>query len=299
VQQAHSEREQVRRKGLRVKTNGSHQLVDLTVQPLGEPHALRGLLLVLFEDVAAPRRRSRSRRPDDDAGEAPPGRVEELERELQQTREYLQTTREEMQTSQEELKSSNEELQSTNEELQSTNEELTTSKEEMQSLNEELLSVNTEMQAKIEELSRTSNDMKNLLNSTDIATLFLDNDLTVRRFTPQATRIIKLIQSDVGRPITDIVSDLEYRQLADDVREVLEKLAFREREAAAKDGRWFQVRTMPYRTYEDRIDGVVITFTDITVSKRLEQALREAEQAARQRIGALEAALAAKREGAP
>ena len=131
-----------------------------------------------------------------------------------------------MQTSQEELQSANEELQSTNEELQSTNEELTTSKEEMQSLNEELQTVNTELQAKVDELSRANNDMKNLLNSTDIATLFLDNDLNVRRFTPQATKIIKLIPGDVGRPITDLASDLLYPELADDAREVLRTLVF-------------------------------------------------------------------------
>lgn len=297
VQRAHGGQEPVCCKGLRVKTNGSHQLVDLTVKPLDEPQALRGLLLVVFQEVAAPRRRSRSRLAQAEGGEAPPERVEELERELQQSRECLQTKREEMQTSQEELKSANEELQSTNEELQSTNEELTTSKEEMQSLNEELLSVNTEMQAKIEELSRISNDMRNLLNSTDIATLFLDNDLNVRRFTPQATRIIKLIPSDVGRPITDIVSDLDYAGLAEDVREVLENLVFKEREAATVDGRWFQVRILPYRTYENRIDGVVLTFSDITVAKQLEQALRDAQQAAQQRVEALEAAQEAKREG--
>ncbi|MHB8762912.1 MAG: chemotaxis protein CheB [Deferrisomatales bacterium] len=297
VQKAHEGREPVRCKGLRVKTNGTHQLVDVTVKPLEEPQALRGLLLVVFEEVAAPRRRSRSRLAHAGGGEAPPGRVEELERELRQSREYLQTTQEEMQTSQEELKSANEELQSTNEELQSTNEELTTSKEEMQSLNEELISVNTEMQAKIEELSRTSNDMKNLLNSTDIATLFLDNDLNVRRFTPQTTRIIKLIPGDVGRPVTDLVSHLDYPGLAEDAREVLETLVVRERDAAATEGRWFQVRVLPYRTYENRIDGVVITFTDITVAKRLEQALRDAEQAAQRRIEALEAALEAKPEG--
>lgn len=296
AQKALSQGEPVHRRGLRVKTNGNYQFVDLIVKPLDERHALRGLLLVLFEDVPAPHRRKRSR-PADAVGETPPGRVEELERELQQTREYLQTTREEMQSSQEELKSANEELQSTNEELQSTNEELTTSKEEMQSLNEELISVNTEMQAKIEELSRISNDMKNLLNSTDIATLFLDNDLNVRRFTPQTTRIIKLIPSDVGRPITDIVSDMEYGALPGDVREVQETLAFKEAEVATNDGRWFQVRIMPYRTYENRIDGVVITFTEVTTAKRLEQALREAEQAGRQRIGALEAALGAEGGG--
>jgi two-component system CheB/CheR fusion protein len=186
----------------------------------------------------------------------------------------LQTTREEMQSSEEELRSTNEEMQSTNEELQSTNEELTTSKEEMQSLNEELQTVNTELQARVDELSRSNNDMKNLLNSTDIATLFLDNDLKVRRFTTQATKIIKLIAGDVGRPITDLASELLYPELVADAREVLQKLGFVEKPIPARDGRWFTVRIMPYRTLDDRIDGVVITFADITTAKTLETQLR-------------------------
>jgi two-component system CheB/CheR fusion protein len=188
-------------------------------------------------------------------------RFVQLEQELRKAREELQNTREEMQTSQEELKSSNEELQSTNEELQSTNEELTTSKEEMQSLNEELQTVNHELQAKVDELSRANNDMKNLLNSTDIATLFLDDALTVRRFTTQTTRIIKLIAGDTGRPITDITTDLDYPEMAADAREVLRTLVFKEKQAATRDGRWFLVRIMPYRTLENQIDGVVILWT--------------------------------------
>jgi two-component system CheB/CheR fusion protein len=179
-----------------------------------------------------------------------------------------------MQTSQEELRSANEELQSTNEEMQSTNEELTTSKEEMQSLNEELQTLNAELQAKVDELSRASNDMKNLLNSTDIATLFLDNKLNVRRFTPQATKIIKLIPGDVGRPITDLVSHLKSLTLAEDAREVLRTMVSTENAIEASDGRWFTVRIMPYRTMDDRIDGVVITFADITAAKVLEAKLR-------------------------
>jgi two-component system CheB/CheR fusion protein len=180
-----------------------------------------------------------------------------------------------MQTSQEELRSTNEELQSTNEELQSTNEELTTSKEEMQSMNEELQTVNHELQAKVDELSYSNNDMKNLLNSTDIATLFLDDALLVRRFTTQTAKLIKLIPADAGRPITDIATELNYLKMSDDAREVLRTLVFKETEVSTRDGRWFKVRIMPYRTLENVIDGVVITFTDATTSKALEAALRD------------------------
>ena len=211
-------------------------------------------------------------------------RLAELERELQQGREELQTTREEMQTSQEELKSTNEELQSANEELQSTNEELTTSKEEMQSLNEELQTVNTELQARVDDLSLANSDMKNLLNSTDIATLFLDNDLHVRRFTTQATKIIRLIPGDVGRPITDLASDLRYPDLAKDAQEVLRTLVLAEKAITARDGRWFTVRIMPYRTLDNRIDGVVITFTDITAAKKVEAELRHEQTGLEKRI---------------
>jgi two-component system CheB/CheR fusion protein len=211
-------------------------------------------------------------------------RLTELERKHQQVCLELQTTREEMQASQEELRSTNEEMQSTNEELQSTNEELTTSKEEMQSLNEELQTVNIELQAKVDELSRSNNDMKNLLNSTDIATLFLDGDLKVRRFTTQATKIIKLIPGDIGRPITDLASDLIYPELTADARAVLRKLGSAEKPVNARDGRWFTVRIMPYRTLDDRIDGVVITFADITAAKTLEAQLREKHSALERRV---------------
>ncbi|MCI0534385.1 MAG: PAS domain-containing protein [Verrucomicrobiales bacterium] len=263
-------------RGLKVGTNGGKQYLDITVQRIEEPGPLRGLVMIVFNDVAAPLETKTPSRPGK-AGKTPArtARLDELERKYQQARLELQTTREEMQTSQEELRSNHEEMQSTNEELQSTNEELTTSKEEMQSLNEELQTVNTELQAKVDELSRASNDMKNLLNSTDIATLFLDNDLHVWRFTPQVTKIIKLIPSDEGRPITDLASELRYPELAEDARDVLRKLAFVEKPIGAHDGRWFAVRIMPYRTLDDRIDGVVITFVDITVAKTLEGQLRE------------------------
>jgi two-component system CheB/CheR fusion protein len=271
-QKALRKKQSVALHGLTVGTNGGAQCVDVTVQRLYESGPLQGLVMIVFNDVAAPVAAQAAGRPP--KPQARSARMAGLEQELLQVRGEARATHEEMQTSQEELRSANEELQSTNEELQSTNEELRTSKEEMQSLNEELQTVNTELQAKVDELSRASNDMKNLLDSTDIATLFLDKDLNVRRFTPQTTKIIKLIAADAGRPITDLASDLRYPELAEDAREVLRKLASVEKPIGARDGRWFTVRIMPYRTVDDQIDGVVITFANITVAKTLEAKLR-------------------------
>jgi two-component system, chemotaxis family, CheB/CheR fusion protein len=259
-------------RGLKVGANGATQGVDLTVELLAEPKELTGTVLIVIADIpmGQPAIKGRPRHAPSD-----PRRIVELRQELERAREEIQSTREEMQTSQEELKSTNEELQSTNEELQSSNEELTTSKEEMQSLNEELQTVNHELQAKVDELSRSNNDMKNLLNSTEIATLFLDDELNVRRFTTPTTKIIKLIASDMGRPITDLTSDLDYPALVDDAREVLRSLVFKEAAVATRDGRWYAVRIMPYRTMENSIDGLVITFSATSVSKALEKALRD------------------------
>jgi two-component system CheB/CheR fusion protein len=268
--------------GLKVGTNGGEQCVDVTVQRLDEPGPLQGLVMIVFTDVAAPEAAKAAGRPPKPHARSP--RLAELEQELLAVRGEARATQEEMQTSQEELRSANEELQSTNEELQSTNEELITSKEEMQSMNEEFQTVNTELQSKVEEHSRTSNDMNNLLNSTDIATLFLDNDLKVRRFTQHATKIIKLIPADVGRPITDLASELRYPELAEDAREILRTRASAEKPIGASDGRWFTVRIMPYRTLDDRIDGVVITFADITVAKTLEAELRKTQAVLEKRV---------------
>ncbi len=263
----------IKLKNIKINADSETRFVDLTVQSLEEPKELSGMVLILFSDTIAP---VVSDLPTKE-GKAllKSTKLLELERELQRAREEVRANREEMQTSQEELKSMNEELQSTNEELQSTNEELTTSKEEMQSLNEELQSVNAELQAKLDELSAANNDMKNLLNSTDIATVFLDNELQVRRFTLQAKTIIKFIASDIGRPITDLASDLLYPELVHDAHEVLRTLVFCERSITTENGRWFAVRIMPYRTMDNRIDGVVITFGDISAAKKVEAGLRE------------------------
>jgi two-component system CheB/CheR fusion protein len=267
--------------GLTVGTNGGSQDVEVAIRRLDEPGPLQGLVMVVFTEVAAPAHGppKRGARPASDRGP----RWAELEQELLRVRGEARATHEEMQTSQEELRSANEELQSTNEELQSTNEELTTSKEEMQSMNEELQTVNAELQAKVDQLSQASNDMKNLLDSTDIATVFLDRELKVRRFTPQATTIINLIATDAGRPITDLTSGLRYPELTADAREVLRKLAAIEKTISAEDGRWFTVRIMPYRTLDDRIDGVVITFANITIAKTLEAKLRLRNQSLEER----------------
>ena len=270
--------------GIKIEANGIGPGVDVTLRMLDEAGPLQGLVMIVFIDAPTPGVAPEvAQNPKAKARKAG---LTEAERELLRVRAEARATHEEMQTSQEELRSTNEELQSTNEELQSTNEELTTSKEEMQSMNEELQTLNTELQSKMDELSRTSNDMKNLLDSTDIATLFLDKDLNVRRYTPQVTQIVKLIPGDVGRPITDLVTDLKYPAMAKDVREVLRTLISTEKSVATSDGRWFMVRIMPYRTLDDRIDGVVITFTDITIAKTLEAKLREQHTGLEKRFAA-------------
>jgi two-component system, chemotaxis family, CheB/CheR fusion protein len=182
--------------------------------------------------------------------------------------------------SREQINSANQELQSMNEELQSANEELTTSKEETQSMNEELQTVNGELQSKLGNLSLVNDDLRNLLDSTDIAIVFLDAELNVRRFTRQISRIVRLIPGDVGRPLADIKTDLDYAAFEADIREVLRSLVVSEREVATQDGRWYQVRIMPYQTIENVIDGAVITFTDVSAAKHLEQELRRLEAAA-------------------
>ena len=272
------QKEEVVLHNIEVKTNGSTQTVDVSVQAVHRPEELKGTVVTVFKDVPSlPQAKPGKDKPQGPASRS--AREGVLEATIQELREELQSTREEMQTSQEEAKSANEELQSTNEELQSTNEELTTSKEELQSLNEELQTVNAELQAKVDALTWAENDWENLLNSMDIATLFLDNDLQVRRFTARTTKLIKLIPGDVGRPITDLATDLDYREMAADAKKVLESLVFVEREVSTRAGMWLAARIMPYRTRDNRIDGVVITFTDISVAKELEARVSELKAA--------------------
>jgi two-component system CheB/CheR fusion protein len=270
IRKAMTEKMKTTSKGLMVKTNGSEQLVNITVSPLEEPEVMRGLMMVQFEDMETLAEEAISTKKKSKSASRLETINSELENELHSTKERLQTIVEEMETSQEELKSANEELQSINEELQSTNEEMITSKEELQSLNEELITLNAELQSKNEELSEASNDMKNLLDSMQIPTIFLDNNLLIRRFTPYATKIANLIASDVGRPITDIVSNLGYEDLVRDVKDVLQTLVFKEIEVQTRDGAWYLMRIIPYRTANNVIDGVAITFADISDLKKVQ-----------------------------
>ena len=265
---------------LRGVTMETGRTVDVTIEKMPDTEPLGGMVIIVFIDV--PPKPESKRIGKTKHGEGP--RVRELEADLKQARAELITVREEVQSYHEELRSTNEEMQSTNEEMQSTNEELTTSKEELQSLNEELQTVNAELKEKVEELTGANNDMKNLLNCTEVATLFLDSALRVRRFTVPATKIINLIPGDIGRPITDLSSDLIYPDMPDDAREVLQKLGSSEKPVQTRDDRWFSIRIMPYRTIDDRIEGVVITFWDITVAKTLEATLRDQQNDLEHRV---------------
>jgi two-component system CheB/CheR fusion protein len=271
IRKAKQNYEPVKMQNIKIGTNGGTQIVDVTLQLVDKPEAIKGTIMIVFYDVAISSEPTTRELKDENQNFTI--REHELVNDLQRANEELQSTREEMQTTQEELKSTNEEMQSTNEELQSTNEELTTSKEEMQSLNEELQTVNAELQSKIADFMVANNDMKNLLNSTDIATLFLDKELNIRRFTDQVTTLFKLRETDIGRPFTDIVSDLHYPRIKDHANQVLRTLVFKETNISTPDQRWFTVRIMPYRTFDDHIDGLVITFIDISKAKKLEAEL--------------------------
>jgi two-component system, chemotaxis family, CheB/CheR fusion protein len=224
--------------------------------------------MIVFRDIDLPAPSGR-RRKGKGANEAP------RESDLKRYQDEMQSLREEARASREELQSANEELQSTNEELQSTNEELTTSKEEMQSMNEELQTINAELQTKLDDLALAQSDMSNLLNSIEIAIMFLDKDLNVRRYTDRATKIVNIRESDIGRPFSDLTSNLQYPDLHQDAAETLRTLTFCEKQIRTNEGRWFSVRIIPYRRLDNVIDGVVITFVDITETKNLESRLRQ------------------------
>ena len=245
--------------------------VNVSVRAIHAPSALAGMVLIAFRELPPVPRRARARR---GSGAIDPTTTLKLDR----ARDEIQALQQEMRASQEELQAANEELQSTNEELQSANEELTSSKEEAQSMNEELQTINTELQSKLDDLALAQSDMQNLLNSTDIATLFLDNQLNVRRYTDQIARVIHLREGDIGRPLSDLATTLVYPQLRADTQETLRTLAHCERQIPTTDGHWYTVRIMPYRTLTNVIQGAVLTFVDITAAKELESRLRQVQQ---------------------
>jgi len=285
VYRAISDRKKIVLEGVRVKYNSGFQVINLTVAPLSDYRMPPGLLIVVFQEVeevtakAKTRPAARSRK-----------QVAELEEELKFSKENLQTTIEELEATNEELKSANEELQSNNEELQNANEELDTSREELQSLNTELTTVNAELQDKNEQLTRANDDLRNFLNRTDIAIIFLDSELKIRSFTPASTDVFNLRDIDVGRPLDDITSRLDHDNLADDAREVLRTLKAKEIEVQRKDSHWYNMRILPYLTTHNQISGLVMSFLDIDKQKkaadelaganrRLEEALSDTEEA--------------------
>ncbi|MDO8703624.1 MAG: PAS domain-containing protein, partial [Sulfuricaulis sp.] len=282
-------KEIVRTPGLRVKTNGHFTRANLSIRPVTTGPAATPespLYLVILEEASTPDTEPMPQpaRPLASGGANGPesddaAHIAALKEELRAKDEYLVSTHEELETSNEELKSSNEEMQSVNEELQSPNEELETAKEEMQSVNEELATVNGELNTKVVDLSRVNNDMNNLLAGSGIATVFVDHQLRILRFTPTAAQIINLIQSDVGRPVGHIVSNLVgYNILVADVQAVLDTLTPKDAQVQTTTGVWYTMRIRPYRTLENVIEGVVITFVDITEIKRIEAALEKANK---------------------
>ncbi len=267
IRQTVAHRRETRHESVRVRHLGKPHLVNLTVRTLHQPTALSGLLLVVLEDLGV--------QPDETetAADNDP-HIGRLQQELKSVRDFLQSSNEQLESANAELVSTNEELQSSNEEMQSTNEELETSQEELHSLNEELMTVNTELQTKMEELNRSNNDLSNLMASTDLAIVFLDERLTIRRFTPAATKLLHLVESDIGRPLQHTVTDFDYEDLINDAKNLLDTLIPQEKEIKTRAGRWYLMRLRAYHTLDYTIAGVVMTFIDIHAQKQGEELRR-------------------------
>ena len=273
IRVAKLEKRMVIQEGLKVKTNGHLQIVNLTVAPITGPNLPLGHLMVIFQEAGVIPC-------DSDMKQSAKGLkwVKDIENELKLTQESLHTTVEDLEASNEELKSANEELQSNNEELQSSNEELDTSREELQSLNEELTTLNAELQDKNEQLFKANDDLKNFLNRTDIAIVFLDEDLRIRSFTPATFDIFNIRDIDTGRPLSEITSRLDYDNVILDAHEVLRTLRPIESEVQRKDGTWYKMRILPYLTAQNVVSGLVISFLDFDDEKKAINDLKNINQ---------------------
>jgi two-component system CheB/CheR fusion protein len=263
----------VRSRTVDLERDGRQLSVSIEVRPVRNQEQVGGFQLVLFHE-GAPRSAEPAAGVDDEQTPI----LLQLEEELKRAKEHLQVTVEESESSNEELKASNEELQSINEELRSATEELETSKEELQSINEELITVNLELKLKVEETAKAHDDMHNLVASTDIATVFVDRDMSIKRFTPRAADVFRLIPADIGRSLLDLNHSLDYPDLAADAAMAFQALRTIEREVGSQDSRWYIARILPYRTADDRIEGAVMTFIDITRRRAAEQAARSSEE---------------------
>ncbi|TKB96058.1 chemotaxis protein CheB [Pedobacter cryophilus] len=264
---------EIKQDGIEVIVGDFFKTINLKVKPLYSKLYDKGTLMIIFESVEKPITKQVASKTGKRKLVA-----SELEKELKITREHLQIAIDELESSNEDLKNANEDFQSSNEELQSTNEELETSREELQSVNEELTTVNTELTDKIDQLSQSNNDLNNLLRSIEVATIYLDIDLKIKRFTPAATKIFNLIPSDIDRPVTQLASNLYYKSLAEDVKEALKTLAVKSIEVNAIDGAWYYMRIIPYRTADNIIEGVLVTLVEITEQKKVEQQLKKSNE---------------------
>jgi len=269
LRQAAKTKEIVTIKGVRVMINDEQVTLNLSIKPIEEPKTLQGMILVVFDEVSVlPVDKQLSN--NDDISPQTRTRIHELEIELQRTKTQLLRTIEEIELSYMETAAANEELHSTNEELQSSNEEIETSREEMQSLYEEVVTVNNELQNKLNELAHSNDDMTNLLNSTEIAFIFLDSNLNILRYTPLAPQIVNIIPSDIGRPIDHLATKLKNEDIVSKARKILKKHGQIEMEVETVDGVWYLMRVTPYRTSENLVSGAVVSFVNISKLKTLD-----------------------------
>ncbi len=264
----------VQTRAIALNRGATQMRVQMSVRLFGEPGSESSLMLVIFDEVA-------DKAPDvlpDSTDPAHKTLIGQLESEISQLKGHLQETMEQGETSTEELKASNEELQAINEELRSASEELETSKEELQSINEELTTVNFELKVKVEETSKINDDLQNFIASTDIATIFIDRGMRIKRYTPEAARIFNMIASDLNRSLLDITHKLDYELMASDIAEVFKNLNVVERQISSNEGRSYLGRIRPYRTADDRIMGAVLTFVDVSALRKAEESVRAGEE---------------------